>query len=191
MNRKLWRIRELFRLSRERIRTWQHRALGATIGQKCLFGHDLRIDRPWTVTIGSRCTFEPSVWFDVVSDSASVKLGDHVFLARGVHLMISDGLTIGANSLLGDGVIISDHKHNVAAGRLIGDQGCNSAPVVIGSDVLICVRAIILQGVRIGNGAIIGPGAIVTQDVPENAIVGTAPARMLGNRQPPAKADHS
>ena len=126
---------------------------------------------------------EPDVWFDIVNDRAEVQLGNHVFMGRGVHLLLSDGVAIGNHSLIGDGVIIADHKHNLVASRLIETQGCNSAPVSIGSDVLICVRAMILQGVTIGDGAVVGPGAIVSQDVAPNAIVGMPPARVLGNRQ--------
>ncbi len=169
-----------------RLRSFYFKALGTSVGAKCLFGQGVRIDRPWKVSMGSRCVLEPDVWFDIVDDHAEVRLGDHVFMGRGVHLMLSDGLTVGNNSLIGDGVIISDHKHNVEAGQLIETQGCNSAKISIGSDVLICVRAMILQGVTIGDGAIVGPGSIVTQNVAPKSIIGSPPGRILGTRTVPA-----
>lgn len=52
----------------------------------------------------------------------------------------------------------------------------------IGSDVWIGYRAIVMQGVTIGHGAVIGAGAVVTRDVPPYAIVGGAPARLLRYR---------
>jgi acetyltransferase-like isoleucine patch superfamily enzyme len=181
-HRFLWRSLETKRLAAARLRTYYFKFMGATIGPKCLFGHGVRIDRPWTVSMGSRCMLEPNVWFDVVSDAAEVKIGSHVFMGRNVHLLLSDGLEVGDHCLIGDGVAISDHKHNTHPGQLIETQGCNSARIKIGSDVMICVRAMILQGVTIGDGAIVGPGAVVSQDVAPYAIVGTPPARSLGSR---------
>ncbi len=180
--RQLWQLLEKKRIAAARLRTYGYRLLGCQIGPKCLFGSGVKIDRPWTVKMGQRCMLEPNVWFDIVSDEAFVTVGEHVFMGRNVHLLISDGLTIGNHCLIGDGVAIADHKHNTAPGLRIGEQGCNSAKVTIGNDVMICVRAMILQGVTIGDGAIIGPGAIVSQNVQPNAIVGVAPGRVLGNR---------
>lgn len=181
-HRFFWRSMETKRLAAARLRSHYFGLMGATIGPKCLFGAGVRIDRPWTVSMGSRCMLEPHVWFDIVDDRAEVRLGNHVFMGRGVHLLLSDGLTIGDHCLLGDGVAIADHKHNISKEKRIGEQGCNSARVTIGNDVMICVRAMILQGVTIGDGAIVGPGAIVSQDVAPYSIVGTPPARLLGAR---------
>lgn len=182
VSRPLWRLGEFQRLAMARLRSKYWALRGAEVGAKCLFGSHVRLDRPWTTSFGRRCVLEPNVWFDVVNDAAEVRVGDGVFFGRGAHLLISDGVTIGDHCLIGDGVIVSDHKHNTAAGRLIGEQGCNSERICIGNDVMICVRAIILQGVTIGDGAIIGPAAIVTQDVAPNAIVGAPPGRVFGSR---------
>lgn len=56
-------------------------------------------------------------------------------------------------------------------------------PVIIGDDVWIGTRAIIMPGVKISNGSIIGAAAVVTKDVPDFAIVGGVPARIIGNRK--------
>lgn len=59
-----------------------------------------------------------------------------------------------------------------------------SKRTVIGSDVWIGYKAMICAGVRIGNGAVIGAGAVVTKDVPPYAIVGGVPARIIRYRFP-------
>ena len=62
-------------------------------------------------------------------------------------------------------------------------QGGTVVQVTIGDDVWIGTRAIILPGVTIGNGVIIGAGAVVTKDVPDYAIVGGVPARVIRFRK--------
>ena len=184
LQRIIYRFCEKKRIAIARLRTYMFGFLGARIAGKCLFGCGTRLDRPWTIRMGTRCVLEPNVWFDVVDDHAEICIGDHVFFGRGVHLLVSDGVTIGNHCLIGDGVIIADHKHNSSLGELIETQGCSSAKITIGNDVLLCVRSIILQGVTIGDGAIVGPGAVVWQDVKPNTIVGTHPPRILRNRIP-------
>ncbi len=57
------------------------------------------------------------------------------------------------------------------------------APVEIGEYVWICSRSIILPGIKIGKGAVVASGAIVTKDVPDYAIVGGVPAKVIGHRE--------
>ena len=54
-----------------------------------------------------------------------------------------------------------------------------SAPIHIGNHVWVGVRAIILKGVTIGDGAIIAAGSVVTRDVPANTLVGGVPAKII------------
>ena len=57
-----------------------------------------------------------------------------------------------------------------------------TAPVVVGNDVWVGERALVMGGVKIGNGAVIGAGAVVTKDVPAYAIVGGVPAKIIRYR---------
>ena len=82
----------------------------------------------------------------------------------GSSVTASDSLTIGNRALVGEGALImdSDAQPLVPKDRY-GNPPAASAPVVIGDDVFVGARAIILKGVHIGNGAVIGAGAVVTK----------------------------
>ena len=82
---------------------------------------------------------------------------------------------------MGPEVIIytSGHKHDKTDIPMM-DQGMEETKqVIIGDDVWIGRRVIIMPGVNIGNGVIIGAGAVVTKDVPDYCIVGGVPAKIL------------
>ena len=80
-------------------------------------------------------------------------------------------------------VFTTNHKHNSCVKPMI-DQGFEEErPVIICDDVWIGARVIVLGGVTIGNGAIIGAGAVVTKNVPPFAIVGGNPAKILKMRR--------
>ena len=54
-----------------------------------------------------------------------------------------------------------------------------TAPIIIGNDVYIGVRTLIMPGVRIGNRVVIGAGSIVTRDIPDNSVAVGVPARVI------------
>ena len=55
--------------------------------------------------------------------------------------------------------------------------------VIIGDDVWIGTRSILMPGIKVGNGVIIGAGSIVTKDIPDYAVVGGSPARIIKFRK--------
>lgn len=65
----------------------------------------------------------------------------------------------------------------------------NKGDIVIGNDVWIGYKAVILQGVQIGDGAIIGARAVVTKDVPPYTVAGGVPAKAIKTRFPPETVD--
>ena len=90
--------------------------------------------------------------------------------------------SIGAHVLLAPGCFITDHNHGIALEKRIDQQDCICSPVLIDDDVWVGAHAIILPGVNIGKGAVIGAGAVVTQNVDAFSVVGGVPARMLSKR---------
>ena len=93
-------------------------------------------------------------------------------------------LKIGENVMMGPEVTILTHTHNIERTDIpMRQQGTIVKEVIIGNDVWIGMRSIIMPGVKIGNGAVIGAGAVVTKDVPDNAIVGGVPSKIIRYRK--------
>ena len=102
----------------------------------------------------------------------------------GVNCKVENDLVMGRDVVMGPDVVIMSSAH--AFERLdipINQQGhLPRRPVVIGDDVWIGTRVIILPGVKIGDQAVIGAGAVVTKDVPPRAVVAGNPARIIRYR---------
>jgi maltose O-acetyltransferase len=165
-----------------RLRAALLRLRGMAVGAKTKVGRDVDVLHPRCVRLGERCEIEHNVFLKCVSSAASLTLGDFVFVGAGAEIDVADSVTIGAHSLLAPGVFVTDHTHNHARGARLDEQGSRSSPVVIGADVWLGVRAVILPGVTVGDGAVVGAGAVVTKDVPPYAIVAGVPARKIGQR---------
>lgn len=112
-----------------------------------------------------------------------IHIGNDVTLNEWVYLSGFGGLRIGNHVRIGHrtSIITSDHRYDDMSVP-IHQQGLIFGEVVIEDDVWIGCNATILKGVRIGRGAIIAAGAVVTRDVPANAIFGGVPARQIGVR---------
>ena len=92
-------------------------------------------------------------------------------------------ITIGNNVLIGPNVVLRSNDHVFErATVLINEQGMTEGAITIGNDVWIASNAVILKNVFIGDGAVVGAGAVVTKDVPPHTIVGGVPARKIGMR---------
>ena len=102
----------------------------------------------------------------------------------GVNCNVHGPLTMGCNVMMGPDVTILTHSHIFDNTDIpMNKQGTIIKPVSIGDDVWIGMRSIIMPGVKIGNGVIIGAGAIVTKDVPDYAVVAGVPAKVIKYRK--------
>lgn len=103
----------------------------------------------------------------------------------GAYSSIPGSVTIGENVMMGQECLMFTQNH--AFDRLdipMGRQGVQAVrPIVIGNDVWIGARVIILPGVHVGDGAVIGAGAVVTKSIPPYEIWGGNPARFLKSRK--------
>jgi acetyltransferase-like isoleucine patch superfamily enzyme len=150
--------------------------------------------------IGPACRLE-------VGPNAVLELGRWSWLGHGCKIRCHEGrVSIGAKSVMGQECTISAYQH-VSIGRecVIADrvmlidfdhgsveverpirlQGIYKRDVNVGHNVWIGYGACILRAVTVGDNAIIGTNAVVTKEVPANAVVGGVPARVLRMRDEP------
>ena len=103
----------------------------------------------------------------------------------GINCEINGEVIIGNDVMMGPEVVIytSGHKYDRTDIPMWKQGSTEAKPVVIKDDVWIGRRAIILPGVTIGTGVVIGAGAVVTKDVPDYAVVGGVPAKVIKRRK--------
>lgn len=109
----------------------------------------------------------------------NIEIGEDTIIGSNCFLDGRDKLKIGNHADIATDVIIFNSEHDINS----EDFHAVTAPVEIGDYVFIGPRAIILPGVKIGKGAVVAAGAVVTKDVEEFKIVGGVPAAVIGERK--------
>ena len=107
-----------------------------------------------------------------------LSIGARTIVGRRCVLDARGGIAIGSDVNIGSDTILMTAKHEVQD----PDFTASYAPIAIGDRVWIALRATVLGGVTIGEGAVVAAGAVVTRDVPPFAIVAGTPAVQIGER---------
>jgi len=124
-----------------------------------------------------------------------IKVGNHVAFGRGTDVEIGDHVQINEgskirNTIIGNYVLIAPEVMILNLGHtttftdvpMLLQPKRSYPPTIIENDVWIGARALILPGIRIGRGAIVAAGAVVTKDVPAMTVVGGNPAKIIKQR---------
>jgi len=147
------------------VRMWCYR-LFFQVGPKTIFARNVQFIRPHGL------------------DQGFVQVGEEVEIGHDTEIEYSGGVAIEDHVWISQHVLIDTHKHLVKTRQLKKDQGVRMNPLRICRDAWIGAFAVILPGVqRIGQGAVIGAGSVVTRDVPDYAVVGGVPAVVIGERK--------
>lgn len=151
------------------------------IGKDCTASPELHIslgDRSRLV-VGDGCSL--AALKIVARDGAFIEIGNGVSFVWRTLLGLAEPshLRIGAGSLFADEtMILTSDYHSLLNGQT-GQRINRAADVEIGEHVWFGARAAVLKGVRIGNHAVIGFGAVVTSDIPPNSVAAGNPARVI------------
>ena len=116
-----------------------------------------------------------------------VEIGDRAVIMMGAIInigsVIGEGSMIDMGAVLGGRATVGKNCH-IGAGTVLAGvvEPASATPVIIEDDVMIGANAVVLEGVRVGKGAVVAAGAVCVEDVPAGAVVAGVPARVIKMR---------
>ena len=113
-----------------------------------------------------------------------VEIGKNAVIMMGAILnigaVVGDGTMIDMGAVLGGRATVGAHCHIGAGAVLAGViEPASATPVIVEDNVLVGANAVVVEGVHVGKNAVVAAGAVVLEDVPENAVVAGTPARVI------------
>lgn len=116
-------------------------------------------------------------------DPKNITIGEDTVVGNHAFLDGREKLEIGNHVDIASEVMIYNSEHNINDNNFSVIEHVTRQPVTVSDYVFIGPRVIVLPGVNIGKGAVIGAGAVVTKDVPDFAIIGGVPGKVIGERK--------
>lgn len=180
---------------RELKRAYAHVYSRCSAGAFAEFGRNSVLQPPVSVTGAERIRIGSGVWVGADcwlhsvradADDVVLELGNGTNLAGNCTLAAAASIRLGAHVLLARGVYIADHAHAFAdRERPVILQGIDRiAPVVLEDGCWLGQNVVVCPGVRIGRNAVVGANSVVTHDVPDRCVAIGAPARVVRRLDP-------
>lgn len=166
------------------LRKKYYKFLGMQIDADVVLGK-IKCKWPGKISIGKKSVIEDDVVFKIpqpFSETNFVTIGERVFIGHGCDFNITLGLTIGNDCLIASNSTFVDASREMSSTLPINQQPVIHKPIILKNDVWIGTHCIILQGVTIGEGAIVGAGSLVNKSIPDYQIWAGTPARFIKNR---------
>lgn len=116
---------------------------------------------------------------DLTVQRGSLKIGPRTYVGQFTVISAIESISIGADCLIAEHVSIRDQDHRFGNGLMVRSAGFISAPIVVEDNVWIGAKVTITKGVTVGENSVVGANSVVTRNVPPNAVVAGAPARVL------------
>lgn len=151
---------------------------GLSIGTGVLIrtGARLRVLNGATMSIGDRTVIERNC---LLRSDGVLSIGKDGFIGPGSTIVAAIAIAIGADALIAENVTIRDQNHQTNDASPYRLQGLDADAISIASNAWIGAHATILKGVKIGEGAIVAAGAVVSKDVAAREVVGGIPAKLI------------
>jgi acetyltransferase-like isoleucine patch superfamily enzyme len=186
------------------LRAKLYRHILRQLGKGSVIGRSVLLRSPGQVSIGDQVMIDDNVVLDAKGKGARIELGNQILLGRNTILScnkseinIGSFVSIGpfcffvSKSLIsiGSNVSIGSGSHLMGGGHKFDDldkpiirQERTSQGIVVSDNVWIGSQVVVLDGVTLGEGCIVGAGAVVTKDVPAYSIAAGIPAKVIRSR---------
>jgi acetyltransferase-like isoleucine patch superfamily enzyme len=167
-----------------RARNLYYRALGVRLGGY-VWLRRISISRQWSdITIEAAAALDDGVCLVIGGPPRPGKLviGAGTYVNRYTIFDAHEQLHVGRRVMIGPHCYITDADHGTDPGSSVQSQPMTLGPVIIEDEAWLGAHVTVLPGVRIGKGAVVGAGSVVTRNVPAMAIVAGVPARILRRR---------
>lgn len=167
----------------------------------------VKLIHPESIAIGACTTIEGNVALISSEKNLGIRLGKNVHIRSGSHLFVGDqpegyiiigdgtlvnynctflgngGINIGKNVLISPGVVITSFQHGFQdRNMLIVEQPGKFKTITIEDNVYLGSNVVVCPGVKIGQGSVIGAGAVVNKDISEYSVAVGVPARIIKRR---------
>ena len=182
-----------------------YKSLLGHVGSNCYIEKNVRFNIPQKVFFGDRVIVGESTWFDIEDPESEIGIRDEVKIGRyctvragpgnvlfdretnfGAFSFIAGygGLKIGKYSAIGPHSVIMTYTHLFEDASIpIRFQDLELKKVRIGEGVWLGAHVVVLSGVTIGDGSVVGAGAVVTKDIPPYSIAAGVPAKVIRKRK--------
>lgn len=186
------------------LRRFLYRFLCQQLGSKVCIEPGVKLTNAQGIELGDRVMLRSQVWLRNHGPRSRMRLGDWVHLDRGVDVkahrqaeieigshtyigpytcLSGDSIKIGKDCLIASHSGIYANNHIFAdPERLIREQGSSYRGIVIEDDCWLGTGVRVVDGVTIGQGSVVGAGAVVTKDIPPYSIAVGIPAKVIGQR---------
>lgn len=187
------------------LRSQAYKKVLGSIGESCFIEKNVRFRVPKRIFLGNRVYIGENVRLDACFTTSQIRIDNDVSiheystLKAGIgKIIVHKGVTIASFvGLGGDGgleigknSIIANHVELITGNYVFDDpsipikrQGVRLGRIEIGENVWLGVHTIVLPGVRIGDGAVVGGGSVVTKDIPGNSVAVGNPAKVIRKRE--------
>lgn len=156
------------------------------VGDRVVIENDVKIlaRGPGGIRLGNDVVVKSGVYLDTERPEGYIYVDPGSYIGAGSILYGHMGLEIGHHTLIAQQVTITPYSHRFAdPDHLISEQGGHTRRVIIGPDCYLGMHSTVLYKADIGQGAVVGAGAVVVDSVPPGAIVVGVPARIIANRR--------